>query len=859
LQEALFSSMRRAGLPASDDLLPFHAALARLIPHWREALTQPLEDSPVVLGEALLRLLRLISPSGCVLVLDDLQWADPETLAVVEYLCDNIGGEPIGLIGAARDTHEPAVIEALWARHSASVLHLEPLNSAAVAAMIGACPLPDGFRTELADQVIAAAEGIPLLVEEVLSVATDPARDSIPSVPATVAETVRQRLLDLDGSTREVLVCAALLGRRFDWRLLAPATGVREEALHEALRHTTELQLLDVEGAGFRFRHALTRDAVLGAVLAPERSRLAVAARAAVEAAHPELPDEWCTLAADLAEAAGDHDGAARLLVTAGGRALRQAALGTAEQLARRAAGLSPTPDRAAASAELLAEVLAAAGRVDEATEIARTWLTVARHEPARRARLQLVLARAAVAGERWELAREQLDGSRAVAAEVVAIAAEHGALAAQVAIGMGRTGHAAALAAAALQAAELSGRPEVACEALEVIGRVERLRSLTAARAAFERSAALADANGLPFWYLRAIHELGTVDMFEHAELDRLVHAKERATESGALVMVALLDVQLAGGLWVRGDFAESVAAGRRAADAGRRFHIDGIRRIGLCFAAIGYGPLIDPVGLEAGAASLAAVSDAPELTASIWGDGWTVYALLTEDRERALRSIEKAAELARTTVPLPSPWWGLWPLLRAVAGSNVEEALTAAAHVVPSGWGEMMLGYARAVDLGRRGQTAQAEAAFGVDDARMPWRWWRHLGLRLVAEAALQDNWGEPITWLREAAMFFDGFPAAAVASACRSILRGAGVSLPRARGSLHVGSVLAGRGVTGREAEVLGLVGQGLSNREVAERLFLSPRTVEKHVENLARKLGVATRSQLVAYAGSVSQIT
>jgi DNA-binding CsgD family transcriptional regulator len=68
-----------------------------------------------------------------------------------------------------------------------------------------------------------------------------------------------------------------------------------------------------------------------------------------------------------------------------------------------------------------------------------------------------------------------------------------------------------------------------------------------------------------------------------------------------------------------------------------------------------------------------------------------------------------------------------------------------------------------------------------------------------------------------------------------------------------------VLAAHGVTGREAEVLRLVGEGMSNREVGERLFLSPRTVEKHVENLGRKLGVATRSQLVAYGASLDRTT
>jgi DNA-binding NarL/FixJ family response regulator len=51
-----------------------------------------------------------------------------------------------------------------------------------------------------------------------------------------------------------------------------------------------------------------------------------------------------------------------------------------------------------------------------------------------------------------------------------------------------------------------------------------------------------------------------------------------------------------------------------------------------------------------------------------------------------------------------------------------------------------------------------------------------------------------------------------------------------------------------VTGRELEVLGLLGERLSNREIAQRLYLSPRTVEKHVERLLHKTGAGARSDL-----------
>ena len=55
-----------------------------------------------------------------------------------------------------------------------------------------------------------------------------------------------------------------------------------------------------------------------------------------------------------------------------------------------------------------------------------------------------------------------------------------------------------------------------------------------------------------------------------------------------------------------------------------------------------------------------------------------------------------------------------------------------------------------------------------------------------------------------------------------------------------------------MTAREADVLALVAEGRANREIAERLFLSPRTVEKHVERLLAKTGVARRAELAAWA-------
>lgn len=62
------------------------------------------------------------------------------------------------------------------------------------------------------------------------------------------------------------------------------------------------------------------------------------------------------------------------------------------------------------------------------------------------------------------------------------------------------------------------------------------------------------------------------------------------------------------------------------------------------------------------------------------------------------------------------------------------------------------------------------------------------------------------------------------------------------------------LAGFGLTARELEVLALLGEARPTRDIAAELFLSPKTVERHIENLAAKLGVRGRAELIAFAAA-----
>jgi predicted ATPase len=102
--EALVSAGRGGKLPDSGDLDPFRPALGRLVPEWRQPGKSATDDSLVLLGEAVLRLLRVLSPdAGCLLILEDLHWADRETLALLEYVADNIAAERVLCVGTLRD------------------------------------------------------------------------------------------------------------------------------------------------------------------------------------------------------------------------------------------------------------------------------------------------------------------------------------------------------------------------------------------------------------------------------------------------------------------------------------------------------------------------------------------------------------------------------------------------------------------------------------------------------------------------------------------------------------------------------------------------------------------------------------
>ena len=862
-------------LPDAPELSGFGAALAGIVPAWRADTPEAPVESPVVVAEAVRRaLLAVAGARGCVLLLEDLQWADPDTLQALEYLADHSGESPLLSVGTTRD--EPAapavrMLLRLEARRAVDVVRLQPLTPDDVAEMAVRSLDVGTLEPGVVRLVSDGAEGVPFLVEELLAAAIAggalvrgdrewQVTGAVPRlVPPTFAATVAERVTALGADGRRLLGAAALLGRRFDWRIAARAAGC-ESGAHALLESAVAQQLLAAHWDGFTFRHALTREAMLEELLPTERMRLASRCLEAL-GSEPRGDDER-DLAADLAEAAGEPDRAAGFLLDAGRTSLRLGALETATATLERAAGLAVAVELRTDILESLARARSAVGdlRATEAAVDALLGCLSALDAPPRRsAEAQLLLARCAIGATHFPVAGEALDRARRLAATAgdVGLTARVGAVAAHQALAEGRPDEAEALAVRAAADAEGIGDDEVVCEALEVATRCARLRDLAEARAVAVRALDTAERAGLALWRMRALYQLGVAEMFQSGSVETLERARAEAERLGAVATAATLDLEIAAGLEAQFRLDESRATAERCIERARLFDLRSVEAVAHAFLAITRARPGSRADMEAGLErSQAILPYDPDITGALWGDARAVASLAAEDRPRARQELDRAVSLfGPGAAVVPRLATAMRALVMAVDGEEPDLA-PASGVTLLNGQAGGYAAYARAVALGRAGRSEEAGEQARRGDALlelMPW--YRNLVRRLAAEAALRDGWGEPVAWLSEAAEFFDGSGDDRVASACRSLLRGAGVRVPRrtaARGELAPD--LRRAGVTPREAEVLALVAEGLSNRDIGARLFLSERTVEQHVGALKQKLQMRTRAQLAVHAAA-----
>lgn len=875
LSEALIGARTADAAEEGND--PFAAILARL---WGSG--EPLEGGEVeqlALGEAVTRFLGTVTEGrGGLVVLEDVHWADVDTRAIIEYLADHLAEAPVLCVAAVR-TGEGSPAER-WARDLAAnrvaeLVELRPLEPSEVDAMAAACLDDPQVPPALSSFLRTRSEGVPLVVEELLAgLVSDEAlvrnEDGwrvvsrlVPRVPLTLAESVQRRLGGLDPEDAEVVRAAAALGRRFDWSLLPAATSRTTDEVTSALRRAIELQLVGFDDQGqFRFRHALIRDAVLDQLLPPERAPLARAALDAVEQAHPDLEGDWCDLAADLAVTAGVTDRAVELLLEAARRAIAKGAISSAEGDIERARGLDSGRHNLELD-ELAAQAAALAGEVDRALELGRAVLDqAAGSSPARRSRLHLVLARALLNAGRWKAAADEAEAAANLANEADDIAqlAAAQAIGAQAAIADGRLDDARALAERAVEDGGIADAPVAQCEALEVLGRIERLHDVVQAEHTFERALAVAERHDLTLWRARALSELGTIDLFTTFRRDRLLEARKTAPPA----LLAVIELHLSSIGHARWEGEEAYEAAARCVDLSRR--------LGLATLGMGLIHLASAVALARRsddelealiAEALEVAGDEIDVVAGVPGRVRFMQDIMRADLAALRAHLDEAIEILRKDPSAGFPFRGLWALLRTLddrdGATARREARQSAGGGIPINRNPIQI--AEAVEAGRAGRLAEAttlaEESFAQAMSREGADAWRGLVRLVVAPAALRDGWGDGSRWLREALVDFEMLGLAELASACRAALRDAGQPVPRrGRGDSEVPPALKTMGVTSREMDVLRLLAEHLSNREIAERLSLSPRTVERHVANLLTKTGAADRHAVASLVDGIT---
>ncbi|MGW0881426.1 helix-turn-helix transcriptional regulator [Streptomyces sp. NPDC002671] len=238
------------------------------------------------------RLLADLSSYPSLLVVEDVHWADEATMDLLRYLARRLPSVPALVVVTYRDdeidrTHDVTALLGTLAGYPWVQRHdLAPLSRRAVARLAA------GHAVD-AQQLYHVSAGNPFIVTEILAAPAE-------SIPATVREAVAGRLAGLSAAARGVVDVLAVLGRRVSLPLLASMLSAPEKALDEAVA----CGIVQTDGQVTEFRQELTRLAVLESVPAPYRLRVHRQVLTAMRS-RPVAADDLALLA-DHAEGAGD-------------------------------------------------------------------------------------------------------------------------------------------------------------------------------------------------------------------------------------------------------------------------------------------------------------------------------------------------------------------------------------------------------------------------------------------------------------------------------------------------------------------------------------------------------------------------
>jgi predicted ATPase/DNA-binding CsgD family transcriptional regulator len=828
--------------------------------------------------------------SPVVLVLEDLHWADPASRDLVAFLARTMWAGRVTLVASYRSDElhrrhplRPRLAE-LVRLPGVERLELAPFNRAELTDHLEAIT-GEPLAADQVERIHARSEGNPFYAEQLLAAG---AGDADVGLPSTLADVLLARVQSLSELAQQVLQMAAVAGRRVSHRLLAQVAGWPEADLEHGLREAIGAGVLMTDGttATFAFRHALLQEAVYAEMLPSEQVRLH-AAYARILASEAE------GVAAELAHhCLASHNLAGALAASVLAAEEAAAVLAPAETLRHLSAALKlwdRVPDaasvagldwvdlllRAAEAASNSGEFLHAVnfareavaatdggmGRQRKATAHERlaTYLYLHEEDPelavasyrraielvdtepptALRARIDAGMAKALRSAGRYDEARRWCDEALAVARAADSDTEEINALLTlapleqrldKVDVGRSLLREARAQAAAAADRT-LQMRAQYLLGIFELDD-----GNLTAAVAAFEEAVTLAESSGLAWSgygiqarVLRcfAYYQAGLWDQAERVSAD----LDERSPAGAELSAVAL--------------FVE-VGRGRPGA-AGRLARIQELHsdnqwaayQAGGCGVDLAcWQDDLDQARVRA-SATLAVIEEPIheqwELSA-IWPA--TLGLAAEADGAARARADGNQAALAEATQAgraLLERSHKVEQQARAVGRQVGPEALAWLARAEAE-WTRLQ---------GRSDPTAWRAAvqAFSYghvyEVARCQWR---------LAEALLGAGDRERATVAAQAA-----YQTAVRLGAAP--LRVALEALAR-RGRLDLGmGLLTERtlaGLTPRELEVLRLLVEGRSNRQIAEQLFISGKTASVHVTNLLAKLGVHSRLEAAAMA-------
>jgi len=851
----LLEAFARASAPFADrkELAGVRPILARVLPGWvsDQDVLAPMADPAAVLAEALILLLRAMAAGGAVLLIDDVHWADEDTISVLSYLADSVEQLPLALIMTARtEPLPPDCLERLSAVPSMRQLSLRRLTPSEVGEALRAQELP-ALAPETFDQLVTAVDGLPLVLDEFVRQLRESPPDGFDMKATTLAAAVQKRLRSLPADARVALDAMSVVGEP-DSELLGAITGLDEARLSLAIHDAVSSTLLVPASTplGVTWRHPLMRDAVRDLLLPLQRQSLArSAADKLATAADPS--DGQLRQAAEMYELAGYPDQAARKLIQAAHAAVRNAALDVAEQHLAAAQALTGTMPEAAL--EVLVErieTLTLAGRAGDGYH---SGIAVLQTLAAGNARPLLVAtARAAYAGglgaEGAELLARLQEVAEPADLDLVVLRA-HSALVDR------QTAEAIQLGQLAAARALDEGRFEVACEALLIAGTAAQRRDIDLAARVLHQALALSEAHRSSIWQVQILAEIGTLNLATDSNPTRFHQARERATAAGMLGTVVLMDTWIGRTTFSRDGFMAAypiyLAAGEQARQL-QLINLYAVTRAHLaeCLLFADDRPLpgrsrparpseLDDLVEEAIAAGKK--SGRAPWVRSIYG----LRAWLHGDNSTAIRLIDESLRNMQDEWHIV-PWWGVGALLRVVADTDPEEAFGSPKLIGHhANWAARRYG---AAIWELRNSRSPSESIAEADYLVRHTPFHRHMLRTIIAPVVYQAGMEAAAEgWLREADAFCSAAGERALQRRVRHILGSIGVKVPRGSRSA-VPPHLARLGITARETEILRLVNAGLSNAEISHRLFISTRTVESHVSSMLQKAGLTTREQL-----------